>query len=68
LKAYFATRSGVQIFLADGTQAGTIPLPQPPVSVTFGGPGNDVLYIVGGPAAWSVQTKVRGFRHPGEMN
>ncbi len=47
-RLYVATRSGVQIFLPDGTQAGTIGLPQYPVSLTFGGPDNDVLYMVGG--------------------
>lgn len=65
---YVATRSGVQIFLADGTAAGTISMPQYPVSVTFGGPSNDVLYMVGESSAWSIQTKVRGFRHPSGMN
>ena len=34
---YVATRSGVQIFLPDGTYAGTIWVPQYPVSLTFGG-------------------------------
>ena len=67
-RLYVATRAGVQIFLPDGTQAGTIALPQPPISVTFGGPANDVLYIVGGPSVWSMQTKVRGFRHPGGID
>ena len=43
-------------------------LPQYPVSVTFGGPDSDVLYMVGESSAWSIQTKVRGFRHPGGMN
>jgi gluconolactonase len=65
---YVATRAGVQMFLPDGTQAGTIALPQPPISLTFGGPGSDVLYIVGGASAWSIQTKVRGFRHPGGLD
>jgi gluconolactonase len=65
---YVATRSGVQIFLADGTYAGTIWVPQSPVSVTFGGANNDVLYIVGESSAWAIQTKVRGFRHPEGMN
>jgi gluconolactonase len=65
---YVATRSGVQIFLAAGTYAGTIWVPQSPVSLTFGGPNNDVLYIVGESSAWSIQTKVRGFRHPEGMN
>ena len=44
---YVATNSGVQIFLPDGTYAGTIWVPQYPVSLTFGGPNNDVLYMVG---------------------
>jgi gluconolactonase len=65
---YVATRSGVQIFLPDGTYAGTIWVPQYPVSLTFGGPNNDVLYMVGESSAWSIQTKVRGFRHPEGMN
>ncbi len=43
---YVATNSGVQIFLPDGTYAGTIWVPQPPISLTFGGPNNDVLYMV----------------------
>jgi gluconolactonase len=61
---YVATKSGVQIFLPDGTTAGTIWVPQYPVSITFGGPNGDVLYIVGESSAWSIQTKVRGFRVP----
>ena len=61
---YVATRSGVQIFLPDGTYAGTIFVPQYPVSITFGGANNDVLYMVGESSVWSIQTKVRGFRHP----
>ena len=65
---YVATRSGVQIFLPDGTYAGTIWVPQYPVSLTFGGVNNDVLYIVGESSAWAIQTRVRGFRHPEGMN
>jgi gluconolactonase len=65
---YVATRAGVQIFLADGAAAGTIRVPQQPVSVTFGGRDNGVLYIVGGSSVWSIQTKVHGFRHPSGVN
>ncbi len=65
---YVATNTGVQIFLPDGTYAGTIWMPQDPVSVTFGGASNDVLYIVGHSSVWRIQTKVRGFRHPPGMN
>jgi len=65
---YVATRTGVQIFMPDGTPAGTIFVPQYPVSITFGGPNNDVLYMVGESSVWSIQTKVRGFRHPDGLN
>ena len=65
---YVATRTGVQIFLPDGTAAGTIRVPQYPVSVTFGGRDNGVLYIVGESSVWSIQTRVHGFRHPSGMN
>jgi gluconolactonase len=65
---YVATRIGVQIFLPDGTAAGTIRVPQEPVSVAFGGRDNDVLYIVGESSVWSMQTRVHGFRHPSGMN
>jgi len=65
---YVATRTGVQIFLPDGTAAGTIWMPQYPVSVTFGGPNNDVLYMVGESSVWSIQTRVHGFRHPQDVN
>jgi sugar lactone lactonase YvrE len=61
---YVATNSGVQIFMPDGTFAGTIFVPQHPVSITFGGPDLSVLYMVGESSVWSIQTKVRGFRHP----
>jgi gluconolactonase len=65
---YVATKSGVQIFLPDGSAGGTIWVPQYPVSITFGGPNNDVLYMVGESSVWSIQTRVRGFRHPEGMN
>jgi gluconolactonase len=65
---YVATNSGVQIFLPDGTFAGTIFVPQYPVSLTFGGADNSVLYMVGESSVWSIPTKVRGFRHPAGAN
>ena len=61
---YVATNSGAQIFLADGTYAGTIWVPEPPISLTFGGGNNGVLYMVSASSAWAIQTKVRGFRYP----
>jgi gluconolactonase len=65
---YVATNTGVQIFLPDGTYAGTIWVPQSPVSITFGGANNGVLYMVGEGSAWSIQTRARGFRFPAGMN
>jgi gluconolactonase len=65
---YVATNSGVQIFLPDGTPVGTIWVPEFPISVTFGGPNGNMLYMVSGTSAWAIQTKVRGFRHPVGMD
>jgi gluconolactonase len=58
---YVATKSGVQIFLPDGTFAGTIWMPQYPVSVTFGGAARDVLYMVGETSVWAIPTRARGY-------
>jgi gluconolactonase len=62
---YVATKSGVQIFLPDGTYAGTIWAPQYPVSVTFGGARRDVLYMVGESSVWAIPTRVRGYSATG---
>jgi gluconolactonase len=62
---YVATKSGVQIFLPDGTFAGTIWMPQYPVSVTFGGPRRDVLYMVGESSVWTIPTNARGYSATG---
>ena len=32
-------------------------------SITFGGPDNNILYIVGESSVWSIPTRVEGFRH-----
>jgi len=65
---YVATNTGVQIFMPDGTYAGTIFVPQYPVSITFGGANNDTLYMVGLSSVWSIPTKVHGFRLPAGMD
>ena len=67
-RVYIATLSGVQIFDKTGVYVGTIWCPQYPVSCTFGGQGNDVLYMVGESSAWSIQTRVKGFRLPEGLN
>jgi len=65
---YVATDSGVQIFLPNGTFVGTIWAPQYPVSITFGGADNNILYMVGESSVWSIETKVEGFRHVEQVN
>ncbi len=63
-RLYVTTLSGVQIFDQDGNYVGTIWCPQNPANCAFGGPNNDILFMVGGSSAWAVQTKVKGFAHP----
>jgi gluconolactonase len=67
-RLYVATLSGVQIFDKSGVYVGTIWCPQYPVSCTFGGPNHDVLYMVGESSVWTIQTKVKGFRIPRNLN
>lgn len=67
-RIYVATLMGVQVFDKSGVYVGTIWCPQYPVSVTFGGKNGDVLYLVGEKEAWSIQTKVKGFRLPAGMD
>jgi sugar lactone lactonase YvrE len=54
----------VQIFRPDGSFVGTIWAPQYPVNITFGGADNTTLYMVGESSAWTIPTRVKGFRHP----
>jgi gluconolactonase len=67
-RIYVATLMGVQIFDKSGVYVGTIWCPQYPVNITFGGKNGDILYMVGEKEAWSVQTKVKGFRLPAGLD
>jgi gluconolactonase len=67
-RIYVATLMGAQIFDRNGVYVGSIWCPQYPVSLTFGGKNGDILYMVGEKEAWSIQTKVKGFRHPAGMD
>lgn len=67
-RIYVATLMGVQIFDKTGAYVGSIWCPQYPVSITFGGKNGDILYMVGEKEAWSIQTKVKGFRLPAGMD
>ncbi|MBM3739588.1 MAG: SMP-30/gluconolactonase/LRE family protein, partial [Acidobacteria bacterium] len=67
-RVYVATLSGAQVFDKTGTYVGTIWFPQYPVSCAFGGKNLDEFYCVGESSAWKIQTRVKGFRHPGGLN
>ncbi|MBM3783696.1 MAG: SMP-30/gluconolactonase/LRE family protein [Acidobacteria bacterium] len=67
-RVYVATLSGAQVFDKTGTYVGTIWFPQYPVSCAFGGKNLDELYCVAESSAWKIQTRVKGFRHPGGLN
>jgi gluconolactonase len=67
-RIYVATGLGVQIFDKTGAYVGNIWCPQYPVSVTFGGKDGNILYIIGEKEAWSIPTKVKGFRLPAGLD
>ena len=46
----------------------TVPLSDQIKVVSSVAASNDVLYIVGESSVWSIQTKVRGFRHPASVH
>ena len=67
-RLYVATQTGVQIFDSSGQYVGTLWVPEPPISLTFGGDQYNKLYIVSASSVWEVQTKVTGFRHPSRLH
>ncbi len=61
---YQATSVGVQIFNPEGKYIGNIHTPFFPVNICFGGPNNDVLYMMAWDKVYSIQTKVQGLVLP----
>jgi len=60
-RIYVATTIGVQVFDAEGSALGTIPVSRAPQNIAFAGPDKQTLYIVGRGAAWKVSTLSSGF-------
>jgi gluconolactonase len=60
-RLYVATTIGVQVFDAQGTALGTIPVSRAPQNIAFAGPNKQTLYIVGRGAAWKLATLASGF-------
>ncbi len=53
--------AGVRVFSPEGRTLGTIPVPEDPSNVEFGGPHRSTLYITAGKSLYRVETTMRGF-------
>lgn len=60
-RLYVASSAGVQVFDAQGSALGVIPLPKPPQNLAFAGTDKRTLYIVGRGAAWRIATLTPGY-------
>jgi gluconolactonase len=52
--------AGVRVFSPSGKLLGTIPVPEDPTNVEFGGPDRSTLYITAGTGLYRVETTMRG--------
>lgn len=58
---YVATRAGIEVFKPDGTPWGTVPLPEKPTGMSFGGDDMKTLYITSeGVKIWQLKVKIEG--------
>jgi gluconolactonase len=60
-RVYTSSRTGVQVFTPDGDLIGEIIAPGV-ANFTFGGPHNDVLFILGDTRIWQAKLEVAGVR------
>ncbi len=60
-RVYTSSATGVQVFTPDGDLIGEIIAPGV-ANFTFGGPDNDVLFILGGTKIWQSKLQVAGVR------
>jgi gluconolactonase len=65
-RIYAATAAGVEVFDANGTQLGTIPVGRAPQNIAFAGPDKKTLYIVGRGSAFKVDLETAGFKGRGK--
>lgn len=53
----------IQVYKPDGSQWGTIPVPEVPTGLTFGGPDLKTLYVTtGGVKIWQLKAKITGLQ------
>ncbi len=62
-RVYVSASSGVQIFNPTGERIGEIRVPGA-VNFTFGGPGNNILYITADTTVWAAVLQATGARRP----
>jgi gluconolactonase len=61
-RVYVATNLGVEVFSPQGQHLGTIPVSRKAQNLAFSGRDKKTLYIVGGGAAFKIQTLAQGFK------
>lgn len=63
-RLYVATSAGIQIFSAQGTRLGIIPIgiANGPQNLAFAGPEKKTLYVVGRNAAWKIAMQSQGLK------
>ena len=66
-RVYCNGPDGVLVFDADGRHLGTIPVPELPTNVAFGGPGYGTLLIAAKTSVYSVRLETTGVVPPGAM-
>jgi len=58
---YVATKAGIEVYRPSGQSWGTIPIPEKPTGLTFGGPDLKTLYVTTeGVKIWQLNMKVTG--------
>ena len=57
---YVATTAGIRIFRPDGSQRGSLVVPEPPSNLGFGGADRKTLYISARTSIYQVQLQVPG--------
>jgi gluconolactonase len=62
---YITSTLGLQVFDPTGKLLGIIALPEQPANVTFGGPGNNTLYVTARTSLYTVPMEVKGNVFPG---
>ena len=53
--------AGVYVFDHEGKPLGSIPVPESPANVEFGGPDGRALYIMAGKSLYRIETLMKGY-------